>query len=297
MTETQGLRPFAGFAVRAMVVHTVTYSIFGLLASQVFGYARVFELEAIRDFMRPLDSPFVLAGPMLQPLRGLVLALGVWPLRGFLLEHRRGWLILWGVFLAFGILGPPGAAPGSMEGVIYSKLPLWYHLMGLPEIGLQTLAFSVVLLGWEGRATDPARAVRSPAHPALTEFVKALMAACFAWMGYAIGGLLSARLVRRTIDLHRAAGDVRTQMMFVVAFAANLVAVLAFARWWRPRRPPLWGVFLAFWALDTLVPWAYQAVFAHPSRPHLALLLGFFPAVILTLSVRAGDRMTAPDRD
>jgi hypothetical protein len=86
-------------------------------------------------------------------------------------------------------------------------------------------------------------------------------------------------------------------MMFVVAFAANLVAVLAFARWWRPRRPPLWGVFLAFWALDTLVPWAYQAVFAHPSRPHLALLLGFFPAVILTLSVRAGDRMTAPDRD
>jgi hypothetical protein len=296
MTETRGRGPFAGFAVRAMVVHTVTYFLFGVVMSRVFGYERVFRLETIRDFMRPLDSPFVLAGPMLQPLRGLVLAIGAWPLRGFLLEHRRGWLVLWGVFLAFGILGPPGAAPCSMEGVIYSKLPLWFHLMGLPEIGLQTLVFSIVLLRWERRATDPARAARGAAHPALTEFVKALMAACFAWMGYAIGGLLSARLVRRTIDLHRAAGDARTQMMFVAAFAVNLVAVLAFARWWRPRRPPLWGVFLAFWALDTLVPWAYQAVFTHPSRPHLALLLGFFPAVVLTLSVRAGDRTAAPDR-
>ena len=76
--------------------------------------------------------------------------------------------------------------------------------------------------------------------------------------------------------------------MFVVAFAANLIAVLAFARWWRPRRPPLVAVFLAFWALDTLVPWLYQAVFTHPSRPHLALLLGFFPAAILAASVRLG---------
>jgi len=296
MNETRGLRPFAGFAVRGMVVHTATYLFFGIVASRVFDYARVFQLETIRDFMRPMDSPFVLAGPMLQPLRGLVLALGAWPLRDFLLEQRRGWLVLWGLFLAFGILGPPGAAPCSMEGVIYSKLPLWYHLMGLPEIGLQTLAFSVLLLQWERRASDPARAVRGPAHSALTELAKALVAACLAWMGYAVGALLGARLVRRAVDLHRAAGDARTQMMFVVAFAANLAAALAYARWWRSRRPPLWGVFLAFWALDTLVPWAYQAVFTHPSRPHLALLLGFFPAVVLTLIVRAGGRAGAPGR-
>jgi hypothetical protein len=187
-------------------------------------------METIRDFMRQPDSPWVAAGPMLQPLRGLVLAVGAWPLRYLLLERRRGSLVLWGVFMAFGILGPPGAAPCSLEGVIYSKLPLWYHLMGLPEIGLQTLAFSVVLLRWERRATDPTRIARGPAHPALTGFVKAFVEACFAWTGYAIGGLLSVRLVRRTIDLHRAAGDARTQLMFVVAFAANLAAVLAFAR-------------------------------------------------------------------
>jgi hypothetical protein len=295
MTGTGGLRSFTGFAVRVMVVHTVTYLVFGIVMSRVFDYASVFQMETIRDFMRPIDSPFVMAGPVLQILRGLVLAIGVWPLRRFLLEHRRGWLVLWNIFLVFGILATPGAAPCSMEGVIYSKLPLWYHLMGLPELGLQTLAFSVVLLRWERRASDPAAAARRPAHPALTEFVKALMAACFAWIGYAIGALLSLRLVRHAVDIGRAAGDARTQMMFVVAFAANLAAVLAFARWWRPRRPPAGVVFLAFWALDTLVPWLYQAVFTHPSRPHLALLLGFFPAVILTASVRLGYRRTAQD--
>jgi hypothetical protein len=298
MNETRGLRSFAGFAVRAMVVHTVTYFLFGAVLSQVFHYERVFQLETVRDFMRPFDSPFVMAGPMLQPLRGLLFAAGIWPLRRFLLEHRRGWAVLWGLFLVFGILGPPAAAPCSMEGVIYSKLPLWYHLMGLPELTLQTLAFSVLLLGWERRATGLARSGRRrPSAPALTEAVRALVAACFAWIGYAAGALLSLRLVRRHVDIERAAGDPRTHWMFVAAFAANLVAVLVYARWWRPRRPPWWGVFLAFWALDTLVPWLYQAVFTHPSRPHLALLLGFFPAVILTLSVRARDRTVAPDRD
>ena len=106
MSTTYGRRPFAGFATRAMVVHTATYFLFGMLMSNLFDYGRVFRMETIRDFMRPLDSPFVLAGPMLQPLRGLVLAVGAWPLRDFLLERRRGWLVLWGVFMAFGILGP-----------------------------------------------------------------------------------------------------------------------------------------------------------------------------------------------
>ena len=107
MTETRGLRSFAGFAVRVMVVHTVTYLIFGIVMSRVFDYARIFQMETIRDFMRPLDSPFVLAGPMLQPLRGLVLAIGMWPLRRFLLEHRLGWLVLWSVFLGSGSSARP----------------------------------------------------------------------------------------------------------------------------------------------------------------------------------------------
>jgi hypothetical protein len=146
----------------------------------------------------------------------------------------------------------------------------------------------VALLAWERRAAAPAGAALGSAHPGLIGCARAVATACFAWIGYAAGALLSARLVRRAVDLHRAAGDVRTQLMFVVAFVANTAAVLAYERWWRPRRPPVLSVFLAFWALDTLVPWAYQALVLHPSRPHFALLLGFVPAVVITLGVRLG---------
>lgn len=279
---------FPRFALRAMVAHTVTYFLFGALFSQAFHYDRIFGMETIRDYMRPIDSAYVLVGPVLQPLRGALFAVGIWPLRGFLVEHRHGWLVLWGMFLVFGILGPPAAAPGSMEGVIYSRLPLWYHLMGLPEMTLQTLAFSVVLLAWERRASFPAHTAGRSVHSAVTESVKAVMAACFAWIGYASGALLGAQMVGRPVDVRRAAGDPRTHWMFVVAFAANVLAMLAYARWWRARRPPIAAVFLAFWALDTLVPWAYQAIFTQPSRPQLALLLGFFPAVVLTAMARLG---------
>ncbi|MEJ2195355.1 MAG: hypothetical protein P8X73_10935 [Ignavibacteriaceae bacterium] len=51
----------------------------------------------------------------------------------------------------FGILSTPAAAPCSVEGLLYSKLLIWYHLIGLPEILLQTLTFSLVLTCWMRR--------------------------------------------------------------------------------------------------------------------------------------------------
>ena len=273
-----------------MIAHSSTYLVFGVIMSSLFNYRRLFELETIRDFMRPMSSQFVIAGPFLQPLRGLILAIGLWPLRRFLLEHKRGWLILWGIFVVFGILATPGAAPCSMEGIIYSKLPLWYHLIGLPEIALQTLAFSAILLSWERRAARTSLVPPELSHSVLADLVRALMTACFAWIGYAVGGLLSVVLVRLsrpdfTVDMRKAAGDIKVQMMFVVAFAVNLVAVFAVGRWSRARPVPFGLAFSLFWAVDTLVPWLYQLMFTHPSPVHLALLLGLFPALIIAVSL------------
>lgn len=142
---------FLAFAGKAAVVHTATYFIFGLIMSNLFDYGRIFEQEIIRDFMRPIHSTNVYFGPLVQPIRGLLFALALWPLRGAIVERKRGWLVLWGLFVVFGILGTPAAAPSSLEGLVYSRLPLWYHLLGLPEILLQTLAFSLILVWWEKR--------------------------------------------------------------------------------------------------------------------------------------------------
>jgi hypothetical protein len=46
------------------------------------------------------------------------------------------------------IFSTAGAAPGSVEGIIYTKIPLGLQLIGLPEVLLQTLAFSLLVTTW-----------------------------------------------------------------------------------------------------------------------------------------------------
>ena len=69
-------------------------------------------------------------------------------LRGSLFGRRRGWLVLWAVLVIVGILSTFGPAPSSIEGVLYTVLPFWVHVMGLPEVVLQAFLLSVLLCYW-----------------------------------------------------------------------------------------------------------------------------------------------------
>ncbi len=289
--EESRLREFLIFAGKVALVHTVTYFVFGLIMSNLFDYGRLFQQEIIRDFMRPIDSSSAFLGPLVQPIRGLLFALGLWPIRRTIVESRRGWLILWGIFVIFGILGTPAAAPSSLEGVIYSKLPLWYHLIGLPEILLQTLTFSLILVWWERRRYQPGQPLRKSALWA--DILKAMMIACFAYMGYAVGSILSAIIVKANIDMETAAADWKTQMMFVVAFIFNVILILLVSRRWMTHKIALWQVFLLFWLVDTVVPLGYQLIFLSPMPLPLAILIGFFPALVIAIGIRIGYRRSA----
>ena len=275
-------------AGRVVVVHTVTYFVFGLIMSNLLNYGRLFEQEIIRNFMRPIHSSSVFFGPLLQPIRGLLFALALWPLRDAIVERKHGWLVLWGLFVALGILGTPAAAPSSLEGLVYSRLPLWYHLIGLPEILLQTLAFSLILVFWEKRPSRSRQGLRQGA--LWSDIIKAVMVAAFAYMGYAAGSILTAILARVSIDMEAAASDWKTQMMFVVAFFFNILLILLVSKKWIGRRIRLWQVFLFFWLVDTAVPLVYQWIFLAPMPLPFALLIGFFPALVITMGMRLGYR-------
>ena len=69
-------------------------------------------------------------------------------LRETFFATRWGWLRLWLVLVVVGIIGPMGPVPGSLEGMIYTRIPLSVQLMGLPEVVLQTLVFSRILCYW-----------------------------------------------------------------------------------------------------------------------------------------------------
>jgi len=301
MNTQNDWKTFLGFTLRVIVAHMATYFIFGIIMSNAFDYGEVFKREIIRDYMLPMDEHNIVLGPFLQPIRGLIFAIGLWPLRGLLIEKKRGWLILWGLLVTIGILSTPAASPGSIEGMLYSKLPMWYHLMGYPEIVLQTLVFSIWLVWWERQFVTSSAAVAKKENPLVTEIVKAIMTACFAYIGYAVGGLLLAAIANANaastgaepIDIEAAGANFKMQFMFVVAFIVNTIVVFWIARRRQANHMNLWIVFLLFWFLDALVPWLYQTFVFGSSFIPTVILLGFFPALIIAISIRMNYRKSA----
>ena len=287
-------KTFLAFTLKVIVAHMATYFILGIIMSNVFNYAEIFQREIIRDYMIPMDEHNIVLGPFLQPVRGIIFAIGLWPLRSFLIEKKRGWLTLWGLLVTIGILSTPAASPGSIEGMLYSKLPMWYHLIGYPEIILQTLVFSIWLVWWERQSVQSHEMAAKRENPMVTEIVKAIMTACFAYIGYAVGGLLLAAIANANaattgtepIDIKATGANFKMQFMFVVAFIVNTFAVFWVARRWLAGRIQLWLVFLLFWFIDALVPWLYLTLAFGSSFIPTNLLLGFFPAVIIAASIR-----------
>lgn len=84
----------------------------------------------------------------LEVFRGLLFALVLWPIRDSFLEGKKGWLKLWFLFIGLAILGTAGPSPGSLEGMVYTQLPIGYHLWGLSEVIIQTMLFSLTVVFW-----------------------------------------------------------------------------------------------------------------------------------------------------
>ena len=138
----------SSLTARTVIVHTVTYFGAGVLAYTLGEYEKTFSEPPLSYFMRPTSDPWVMAGPLLQPVRGAIFALAFFPLRSVLFDRRDGWLILWWLLVALGVLSTFGPAPGSVEGLIYTIIPPLAQLLGLWEVLLQSLLFSVVLVYW-----------------------------------------------------------------------------------------------------------------------------------------------------
>jgi len=134
--------------LKTVVVHTVTYFIAGILAYTLGDYETTLSQPPLSFFMRPTSDPWVMAGPLLQPVRGIIFALAFYPLRRPLFAEKRGWLTLWWLLLALGVFSTFGAAPGSVEGLIYTIVPPRDQVLGLWEVVLQSFLLAVVLVYW-----------------------------------------------------------------------------------------------------------------------------------------------------
>ena len=142
---------FWGLAARTIVAHTITYVFMGVLAATFLDYKAAFARPELACWMRQLDDRWVMAGPLFQPIRGLIFALVLYPLRESLFGKKNGWLLMWWMLVALGILSTFGPAPGSVEGMLYTRLPVLGQMRGWLEIVPQALLFSALLCYWVNR--------------------------------------------------------------------------------------------------------------------------------------------------
>lgn len=139
---------FSTFFWRITASHMITYMIMGMIAASLFNYRDLFENTLLSCMYRPFDSPWIAAGPGLQVIRGFIFAVALWYFKENFLFQKYGWLKLWGLLVGLSILSTAGAPPGSIEGFIYTKIPIIDQIKGYFEVGIQTLLFSVLVYFW-----------------------------------------------------------------------------------------------------------------------------------------------------
>lgn len=142
------MKEFGTFCWRITSAHVVTYFLSGLMAFYLLNYGDMFEKAPYTYFMKPATSPAVAAGPALQLIRGVIFSLALWPFRNIFLNSKWGWLKLWGLLVGLSILSTTAAGPGSVEGYIYTTIPVKQQIAGYLEVLPQTLLFSVIVYYW-----------------------------------------------------------------------------------------------------------------------------------------------------
>ena len=140
---------FLSIVIRSAIVHTVTYTVVGLAAMNLFRYGGAIRDDPVRAAtLRETTDPRVMAGPLFQPLRGLLFGIAFYLLRDVLFA-ANGWLVLWTVLVVIGILGTFAPAESSIEGWIYRRpSPTGFLWGGLLEILTQSLLLSLLTFLW-----------------------------------------------------------------------------------------------------------------------------------------------------
>ena len=141
-----------GYVGRFTLLHVITYTVAGVIFMNVFNYAEVFETSQVFAHFRSIDSPIMQAAPFLQIIRGAFFALILYPFYEVIVNHKRGWLVLFGVLWGLTYIGSVEATLGSIEGLIYTKATLAEHFVGTPEVTIQMLVFSWLFVKWEKRS-------------------------------------------------------------------------------------------------------------------------------------------------
>jgi hypothetical protein len=144
------LRTLAGFTGRSMVLHVLTYVIFGAASYWLVARSHWTGPDAL-PWLRNPEGEFVQRWFLpAQVLRGVLYGVALFPLRNALIGMRRsGGLVIASLLL---LIGSIAGISGAIEDWVYSTtFHLGLFMAHLPEVVLQTVVYGYALLAWERR--------------------------------------------------------------------------------------------------------------------------------------------------
>ncbi len=142
---------FVYFTIRFILVHVITYIFIGVVFKNFQNYAGVFiEIEYLSNF-RSLDSTIVRLAPVFQIFRGAFFAFILYPFYNKIIKSDYAWVKLFFIIWGFSLIGSVAPILGSIEGMIYTKMTLSEHLIGITEVTVQIFVFSWFFVKWENR--------------------------------------------------------------------------------------------------------------------------------------------------
>ncbi|ULQ58518.1 hypothetical protein K7I13_08000 [Brucepastera parasyntrophica] len=265
------------FVLRVTVIHIVTYILCGMVFSLVFNYKELFQLGNAEYFMRPFDSISSLIGPVIQIVRGLLFGLVLLRLKESVIETKRGWLKLWAIIVVIGIINTPGPGFSSIEGIVYTQLPLEIHIKGAPEILVQTLLFSCLV----------ANPIKLKGMPFFEKNKIPLLSAVLAGVMFSLSGVVTALILKA--DVMAGMTDAGA---FIVMFAA-IIAVFFVCKWYRETEFRQKNIILplCFYLVLAAAPTVYNYLTGSVFASWLTLAINAVPVVILfIINYYAGKR-------
>jgi len=131
-------------------VHVVVYWVIGGIFYQISGYEEALATMEIFALWRELQT-FVMPLVILfgQIFRGAFIALLLAPLYQVYIQHRYGWLQLFGLLFGLKVFAAIFTVPASTPELRQMLVELQF---GIPEIVAQTVVFALVFFAVEKRA-------------------------------------------------------------------------------------------------------------------------------------------------
>jgi hypothetical protein len=286
MESAMNLKPpkaFWPFAGKVIVLHTLTYILFGIIFFHVNDYASTMGVAEGSEHMRRTTSLWVYMGPLFQPIRGLLYAIALFPFRRILLEQKHGWLALWGLLMVVGILSTSGPNPGSIEGIVYTRVPLLVHLRYSAEVYLQTLSFAWLLVRWDKSSTRRAEQPLGAPAGIGSDILKSLGSGLAALVGFVLVGAFSAWMIG--VSMTELSRQPAAAVLGWALPLLNMIAAFYLGRRRARGDASLGAAVGTLIGVNLIVPMVTGFLLTPSAAPGAMLLLNLLPAAIVYAAI------------